>query len=289
MDEFDVRKSYRRIYAGFLSGTRINSVSMEAEATFWRLNLIADDFGNLPASIRILMGVAFPLREAIGPVQIAGWLGELENAKLVVRYCDPANTAVEYLHIVGFQELQTPKNGKRARKHPPHPDESGGIQMHPDVSKCIQKNPDASGGNRVPSESESVSASDKDQEQKSESDGGKPDADVFRLPLPDADADAESNGAPDPGRSMKIMVATRGLSLDQAFIRELTGSTLSVKEIGFAADAVASRHDVQNKPAYFREILKADYEYRKRKNPQKEKPSRLPPKVRSPDWTKGER
>jgi hypothetical protein len=40
-----VRGVYCRIYASATKGRRINSVSIMAELLFWRLHLIADDFG----------------------------------------------------------------------------------------------------------------------------------------------------------------------------------------------------------------------------------------------------
>ena len=40
------RGSYRRVYAGFIAGKRICKLSMLAEAFFWRLHAVADDFGN---------------------------------------------------------------------------------------------------------------------------------------------------------------------------------------------------------------------------------------------------
>lgn len=246
MEEFDVRKTYRRIYTGFLHGHRINSVSIPAEAAFWRLLVVADDYGNLAASPRVLMGTVFPCRESVGPIEIAGWIGELEGANLVVRYSE---SDVDYLHVVGFVEMQPTKNGKRARKHPPYPGES----------RCIQVNPDASRCNRVPSESESESGIEPEQKPESES-APKPPTTTepeFTVARPDADAELR------PKSQIEIMRATAGLELDQAFVRELANSTLTMLQIDYAAGATMSQHGVKNKAGYFRSILENDYGYRK--------------------------
>lgn len=113
---------YRRIYGGFLDGRRINSVSMCAEAWFWRLHALADDFGNLPADARWLAPSAAPRRRDVSPEQAETWLQELVAIRLVSLYeVDDRR----YAHIIGFEALQPAgKNGRRIQKNPLHPPES---------------------------------------------------------------------------------------------------------------------------------------------------------------------
>lgn len=123
---FDMTRGvYRRIYAGFLRGKRINLVSLEAEATFWRLNAVADGLGNLRADCK---NDVFPRRE-ITLDQFTAWLNELVDLKdpktgepipLVERY--NAADGEEYLHIIGFTSLQPAgRNGRRVQFHPALP------------------------------------------------------------------------------------------------------------------------------------------------------------------------
>ena len=106
---------YRRIYNGFLTGRRLNSVSMEAEAWFWRLQALADDFGNLQGDTEILRSVGAPLRK-ISPQMVSKWNAELQAARLIVPYQVAGET---YLHLDGFEQRQPAgKNGKRIQRHP---------------------------------------------------------------------------------------------------------------------------------------------------------------------------
>lgn len=107
---------YRRVYSMAIRGKRINSVSLSAEACFWRLHLVADDFGNLEASIDLLLAQAFTRRRSVTEELLRGWLSELVNAGLITPYNDGAES---YIHINDFEELQPKgKNGKRVRKYP---------------------------------------------------------------------------------------------------------------------------------------------------------------------------
>lgn len=148
--ELDMQRGFfRRIYAGFIWGKRINSVSMEAEAWFWRLNAIADDYGNLPGDHeRVFRDTSG--RRRVTVEQVAAWINELIAAGLVACYRAEDD---DFLHIIGFCERQpaAAKNGKRVRRFPasPHdgetspdpvrevnPSESKEFQVDPGESKC---------------------------------------------------------------------------------------------------------------------------------------------------------
>lgn len=115
------RGIYRRIYAGFLNGRRINSVTVSAEAWFWRLNAVADDFGNFRADPKVLSVEASPRRK-ISPEQCEKWMDELERVSLIGFYTVEGD---RYGYIVGFKELQPAgKNGRRVQRFPVNPGES---------------------------------------------------------------------------------------------------------------------------------------------------------------------
>lgn len=137
---------YRRIYAGFLTGKRINAVSLGAEAWFWRLHAIADDFGNLPGDPMVLQAFAAPKRD-LSIEDVSAMTAELERQirsetpALLVRYEHDGDS---YLHIDGF-EIRQPagKNGRRIQKYPIY---LGVIQGNPGESKGIRLRP----GNPAP-------------------------------------------------------------------------------------------------------------------------------------------
>lgn len=135
------RGVYRKIYSGFIWGERICSVSMEAEAWFWRIHGVADDFGNLPGESKRLAIEAGGGR-TIDPAKAAKWTAELVRARLVVWYNEDRN-----LHIVGFESMQPAgRNGRKIKKVPMHPPECE--DGNPGESKAIQGDPGASEGIR---------------------------------------------------------------------------------------------------------------------------------------------
>ena len=101
------RGVYRRIYSGFLWGRRINAVSMEAEAWFWRLVAVADDMGNFRADIEALVSDASP-RRRVSDDAVGVWMAELRRpgpglAPLIVLY---ESDGEEYGHIENWEALQ---------------------------------------------------------------------------------------------------------------------------------------------------------------------------------------
>ena len=127
---------YRRIYAGFLTGKRSNRVSLEAEAWFWRLHAIADDFGNLIGDPLMLSRIAAP-RRSVTVEHVVRMNGELATERLIAEYTVDDEP---YINIVGFQHKQPAgKNGKRIRKCPDPSGvsgESSAIQIDPGESSA---------------------------------------------------------------------------------------------------------------------------------------------------------
>ncbi len=121
------RGIYRRIYGGATTGRRINRVSIGAEFWFWRLHMIADDFGRFPAEAKRCRMTAAPLRDdedvkaSGGPVgvwtsDVRAWLRELERVDLIVIYTADGEL---YGRIRHFEELQPGnRNGRRIERYP---------------------------------------------------------------------------------------------------------------------------------------------------------------------------
>ena len=133
---------YRRIYSGFISHPKINALSWMAEAWFWRLVVLADDYGNHPANWRLLAAIASPVRE-ISSAEAKALTEECIAQSLVTLYDYEGQP---YLNISGFTKRQPAnKNGRRIQRFPmngPVPaGESGGIRVNPGESKGIRVNP----------------------------------------------------------------------------------------------------------------------------------------------------
>lgn len=142
---------YRRIYSGFVSNPKVNRLSWQAEAWFWRLVVLADDYGNHPANWRHLAAVASPVRE-IGAAEAQSLTESIVEARLANLY---EADGQRYLHIIGFTERQPAnKNGRRIQRFPLSPDnsagESGGIRVNPGESKKILDDLGGIRGNPVP-------------------------------------------------------------------------------------------------------------------------------------------
>jgi hypothetical protein len=145
MSELDLRRGlYRKVYAGFIWGKRINAASLEAEAWFWRLNAVADDYGNLPGDPARAHKETSGRRD-VSIAQVEKWIAELVQRGLMLAYEAEGES---YLHIVGFGKLQPAgnKNGRRVRRHPASPwdaeetaEESGGTRVNPGESGCARE------------------------------------------------------------------------------------------------------------------------------------------------------
>lgn len=125
---------YRRIYAGFLTGRRINSVSIGAEAWFWRMHAIADDFGNLHGDPHLLKCMAAPRRDVkLGDIE--AWITELMSTDppLIRGYEVDGERFIEIDQFTTRQPAG--RNGKRIKKVPlrekGNPEKSWGILGNP--------------------------------------------------------------------------------------------------------------------------------------------------------------
>src|SRR6185369_944715 len=126
------RGVYRRLYSGFTTGQRINRLSLQAEAWFWRILVTVDDFGNGHADPDLCHAKTAGRRlSKISAKQVSGWLREMKEAGLIEFY---EAKGEPYLHIVGFEDSQPAgRNGKRIKRFPSL-SESGCIQVNPDLS-----------------------------------------------------------------------------------------------------------------------------------------------------------
>lgn len=115
---------WRKIYGSFVDGDRINRLSMQAEAWWWRIHSRADDHGNMPKDTRRLWRETVGHRDAVTHADVCGWIQEMIDVGLLAEY---EGDGKPHLHVIGWYEFQPagPKNGIRIRKFPLHPDSLG--------------------------------------------------------------------------------------------------------------------------------------------------------------------
>lgn len=125
---------YRRVFSGYLIGRRINACSWIGEAIFWRLHMLADDFGNLSADPELLP-TTLGGRRGITRQRCENALKELSDNGLIKFYQVGRD---RYIHIFDFERKQKSPNGRPIRRVPA---ETGGNQMNPVESCCSDTKP----------------------------------------------------------------------------------------------------------------------------------------------------
>jgi hypothetical protein len=122
----------RILREGLLESPAIDLLDAECERFFVRLMLRADDFGRYHANPAMLANMLFPLRRDIEPKQVAHWLNQCQQAKLLRVY-----------QVDGRDCLEIAKFGGKPRalqsKFPQPPPVCE--QMHADASNCAQMRP----------------------------------------------------------------------------------------------------------------------------------------------------
>jgi len=108
-----IKESIRESYS-------IDTLSPDAEVTFYRLLTYADDFGIFKADPRLINKALFPLK-AYTDKNIAKWLNEIATAQMVIFYI--GEDGKPYGVFSTWGDHNTPRNQKS--KHP-HPTETEG-------------------------------------------------------------------------------------------------------------------------------------------------------------------
>lgn len=89
---------YIRIFSGFITGQRINKISLAAEAWFWRLMSIANRQGCVPSDLAVIHAQTVgPRTVSVRKVEL--WVTEMLAAGLIERVGDQ-------FHFIGFEGLQ---------------------------------------------------------------------------------------------------------------------------------------------------------------------------------------
>jgi hypothetical protein len=112
---------YRRVYAAAIRGKRINSVSIAAELLFWRLHMVADDYGTFEADPYLVKCLAMTRRRDVSEAQIAEAIKELSDAGLIETFTVADESFGCITDFLRFQPAG--RNGRRVRKFPVSPSE----------------------------------------------------------------------------------------------------------------------------------------------------------------------
>lgn len=76
----------RLLKEGICTSDTLNKLSPQAEVFFYRLLVVADDFGRMDARPAILKSACFPLKDSILLSDVSNLLSDLADAKLVTLY-----------------------------------------------------------------------------------------------------------------------------------------------------------------------------------------------------------
>lgn len=98
----------RMIREGFLDSERVNSLSNNAERIYFRLLLVADDYGRFDARDKIIMSKCFPLGNCDITI-IPNCITEIKNAGLIDLYNINDKT---FLQITNFNQRLRAKKSK---------------------------------------------------------------------------------------------------------------------------------------------------------------------------------
>ena len=76
----------RLLKEGITDSAKIDRLTPEEEVFFYRLLVIADDYGRVDARPAVLRARCFPLKESLTVSKIEGWMSSLERETLLGRY-----------------------------------------------------------------------------------------------------------------------------------------------------------------------------------------------------------
>lgn len=119
----------RSIHYDALKSEKLASVSAEAERCYWRLSTHCDDDGRAEDDPRLFAAYLFPLNDDITGPRVDGWLAELHDTGLIVRY---EADGKRLLAVTKWSEYQKPNRPTKS-KLPPPPDHLSDPSVIPHV------------------------------------------------------------------------------------------------------------------------------------------------------------
>ena len=99
----------RSIHPDALKSKKLRDASPEAERCYWRLQVACDDAGRCEDDIDVLADQLFLGWRTVEPEDVDGWLWELHELGLVMRYSISGEDVIEVVQWSKYQHPQHPK------------------------------------------------------------------------------------------------------------------------------------------------------------------------------------
>lgn len=111
------------------------STDLGAEAFFWRLTTVADDFGRFVAEANILLSTCFPCRpRSVKEVHVGKWMQMLAQANIVKFYEKDGRT---YGYFPSWEKHQGKPRARQSKC--PDPGESANICLHMSANVLVSE------------------------------------------------------------------------------------------------------------------------------------------------------
>lgn len=121
----------RSIHYNAFRSSKLAALSAEAERCWWRLQCLCDDDGRTEDDPEVICGFLFPKRRDFTPEMVDGWVQELHDAGLIVRY---AAGGAAYLCVNQWHDYQHPRRPQTSRIPAPP---SRRVATSPDMSRHV--------------------------------------------------------------------------------------------------------------------------------------------------------
>lgn len=117
----------RIIKESILTSSTMASLSAEAERHFYRLLLLADDYGCLESTDRVVWGKCYAVHEGVDPSDVRRWTDELETAGVISQWRDDGRVFARFRtfdkHNSAYCVTDNGKRTRHRRKTPRPPDD----------------------------------------------------------------------------------------------------------------------------------------------------------------------
>lgn len=119
----------RSIHYDAFKSSKLALLSPEGERCWWRLQCLCDDDGRAEDETDVIAAMLFPKRRDISDEDVDGWLGEMCELGLIVRYRVNGDS---FLQIQQWSKYQKPRRPATS-KIPPVPTKSDAVATSTDA------------------------------------------------------------------------------------------------------------------------------------------------------------
>jgi hypothetical protein len=105
----------RSIHHAALQSRKLAALSGDAERCWWRLQCACDDDGRVEDDPEVLASLLFQVMRSVTEEQVDGWLAEMADLGLIVRYEVDGRAC---LAVVDWHDKQKPRRPQSVRLRP---------------------------------------------------------------------------------------------------------------------------------------------------------------------------